>query len=157
MKAKLYRSRTNAVLGGVCAGLGEYLGIDPILVRLFFVLLTLGNGIGVLIYLVLWVVIPPHGQPEGASMGENVQAGADEIGERARAMAGELREAVTRPKPQAAAIIGAALILLGVVFLLDNLNLAWLNWLDFDTLWPVLLIIGGGLLIWRRLKGDRDE
>lgn len=157
MKARLYRSRTNAVLGGVCAGLGEYLGIDPILVRLFFVLLTLGNGIGVLIYLVLWVVIPPHGQPEGASMGENVQAGADEIGERARAMAGELREAVTRPKPQAAAIIGAALILLGVVFLLDNLNLAWLNWLDFDTLWPVLLIIGGGLLIWRRLKGDRDE
>jgi len=157
MKAKLYRSRTNAVLGGVCAGLGEYLGIDPILVRLFFVLLTLGNGIGVLIYLVLWVVIPPHGQPEGASMGENVQAGADEIGERARTMAGELREAVTRPKPQAAAIIGAALILLGVVFLLDNLNLQWLNWLDFDTLWPVLLIIGGGLLIWRRLKGDRDE
>jgi len=90
-------------------------------------------------------------------MGENVQAGADEIGERARTMAGELREAVTRPKPQAAAIIGAALILLGVVFLLDNLNLQWLNWLDFDTLWPVLLIIGGGLLIWRRLKGDRDE
>ncbi len=153
MKGRLYRSRTNAMVGGVCAGLGQYLGIDPFLVRLFFVLLALGNGAGVLIYLILWIALPQDGQAEGATFEETRRAGGDEIGQKAREMADDLRRAVTQPNPQAALLIGAALVLLGVVFLLGNLNLPWLYWLDLDTLWPALLILCGGLLIWRRRKG----
>ena len=55
---RLYRSRKNAMLGGVCAGLGEYFGIDPTIVRLIFVLLFLFGGHGLLIYLILWLVVP---------------------------------------------------------------------------------------------------
>ena len=58
MARRLYRSRTDKMLGGVCAGLGELLDIDPTIVRLVFVLLTIWGGAGAVIYLVLWLIAP---------------------------------------------------------------------------------------------------
>jgi phage shock protein C len=58
MARRLYRSRTDKMLGGVCAGLGELLDIDPTIVRLVFVLLTIWGGAGAIIYLVLWLIAP---------------------------------------------------------------------------------------------------
>jgi phage shock protein C len=55
---KLYRSNHDKMLGGVCGGLGDYLGIDTTLVRLGFVLLTLLAGHGILVYLIMWIVVP---------------------------------------------------------------------------------------------------
>jgi len=55
---KLVRDQAHKVLGGVCAGLGHYFGIDPVWPRLIFALLTLGYGGGLLIYIVLWIVLP---------------------------------------------------------------------------------------------------
>jgi phage shock protein PspC (stress-responsive transcriptional regulator) len=55
---KLYRSRTERMLGGVCGGLGEYLNLDPTLVRLAFVAATLLGGPGVVAYVVLWIITP---------------------------------------------------------------------------------------------------
>jgi phage shock protein C len=55
---KLYRSKNDRMLFGVAGGLAEYLNVDPVLVRLFFVLLTLGNGVGLLIYLAMAIVMP---------------------------------------------------------------------------------------------------
>ena len=55
---RLIRSRDDRMLFGVCAGLGHYLNIDPIIVRLLVVLLTLWNGIGVLAYVVLAIIMP---------------------------------------------------------------------------------------------------
>ena len=55
---RLVRSRGNKMLAGVCGGLAEYLGVDPVIVRLAAVLLTLWNGVGLLIYLVLALIMP---------------------------------------------------------------------------------------------------
>ncbi len=56
---KLYRSRTNRMIAGVCSGLGDFFGLDPTVVRLIFVAGTLiGFGSFVLIYLVLFIVVP---------------------------------------------------------------------------------------------------
>ncbi len=55
---KLYRSRVDRKIGGVCGGLGEYFGIDPTLVRLLFVLGLLFVGGALLAYLILLIVIP---------------------------------------------------------------------------------------------------
>ena len=55
---RLVRSRGNKMLAGVCGGLAEYLGVDPVIVRLAAVLLTLLNGVGLLIYLVLALIMP---------------------------------------------------------------------------------------------------
>jgi phage shock protein PspC (stress-responsive transcriptional regulator) len=64
---KLYRSSTDRMLTGVCGGLGAYLGMDSTLVRLTFVLLTLfGNGVGLILYLALAIVVPAAPRTPGA-------------------------------------------------------------------------------------------
>ena len=81
MHGKLTRSRTDHMIGGVCGGLASYLGVDPTLVRLVFVLLAMGNGAGVLIYFVLWIVVPREDRPAGAGTEETISANASEIAE----------------------------------------------------------------------------
>lgn len=55
---RLIRSNDNKMLFGVCAGIADYLNVDPVIVRLLTVLLTLWNGVGLLIYFVLALVMP---------------------------------------------------------------------------------------------------
>lgn len=66
MQRKLYRSRTNTVFAGVCGGLGEYLSIDPTVVRLAFVLLALFGGQSILVYLIMWLIMPLEPEQPGA-------------------------------------------------------------------------------------------
>ena len=61
MQPRLTRSRTEVIIAGVCGGLAEYFAIDPVIVRLIFVLVTLTSGIGLLIYPILWMVMPRAG------------------------------------------------------------------------------------------------
>ena len=58
MQKKLYRSNNDKMLCGVCAGIAEYFGVDPTLVRLLFVLFTVLGGAGVLLYIIAAIVIP---------------------------------------------------------------------------------------------------
>jgi phage shock protein PspC (stress-responsive transcriptional regulator) len=60
---RLERSKSNRVLGGVCAGVANYLNMDPTLVRVLTVLLTLFTGVPVIVYLVLLFVVPEEGAP----------------------------------------------------------------------------------------------
>jgi phage shock protein C len=70
---RLYRSRDDRVIGGVSAGIAQYLGTDPVVVRLVFVVLALVGGGGLLAYLIAWVIVPeepaaedlPPGTPAG--------------------------------------------------------------------------------------------
>lgn len=153
MANRLCRSRSDAKLGGVCGGLGQYLGIDPTWVRLIFVLVALMNGVGVIIYLVLWLVLPYPDQVD-AEPGATIEAGAEEIAARARGLADEVGRRVQQPDPQAARIVGVGLIALGVLFLFKTLGFPLFHWFRFDVLWPVLLIAAGAALLWRRIKGD---
>lgn len=57
-RKRLYRNENEGVVGGVCSGLGYYVGIDPVLIRIAFVVMTLLGGSGVLLYVILWVVMP---------------------------------------------------------------------------------------------------
>lgn len=58
MARRLQRSRTEKMLAGVCGGLGEYFDIDPTIVRVLWVAVTLMGGAGVIAYLILWVIVP---------------------------------------------------------------------------------------------------
>ncbi len=58
MSGRLLRTDDNRMIGGVCGGLGSYLKIDPVLIRLGFVLLTIYGGIGPLLYLLLLILMP---------------------------------------------------------------------------------------------------
>lgn len=55
---RLYRSRSNRMIGGVCGGLGTYLAIDPNVIRLLFVLLAFAGGPGLLLYLIMLIFVP---------------------------------------------------------------------------------------------------
>lgn len=55
---RLYRSRFNKILGGVCYGVADYMNIDPTIVRIAWVVFTAIGGAGLLAYLICWVVIP---------------------------------------------------------------------------------------------------
>jgi phage shock protein C len=66
MKKKLYRSRTDKKIAGICGGLGDYFGIDATIIRVIFVLLLIPGGFpGFIPYVILWIVIPLA--PAGAS------------------------------------------------------------------------------------------
>ena len=63
---RLYRSRTNHVIAGVCGGLGAYFSVDPVIIRIAWVLGTLATaGTGVLAYLAFWIFVPE--EPAGAA------------------------------------------------------------------------------------------
>lgn len=58
MGKRLYKSEDNRILCGVCGGVGEYLGVDPTLVRLVWVLITLAAGAGLLLYIIAAIIMP---------------------------------------------------------------------------------------------------
>jgi phage shock protein PspC (stress-responsive transcriptional regulator) len=62
-RPQLRRSGTDRMAGGVCGGLAEYSGVDSLLWRVGFVGLTLAGGAGVLVYMLLWVLMPPAQTP----------------------------------------------------------------------------------------------
>ena len=73
---RLVRSKTNKMLGGVCGGLGDYFGFDPTLIRLVFAALILfGAGSPILLYLLMWVIIPGADSPR-VLLGVNEEATA---------------------------------------------------------------------------------
>jgi phage shock protein C len=145
--APLMRSRRQRVLGGVCAGLAAYFHLDPTLVRLFFVLLALADGVGFLLYLALWIVLPvDEGQVEPLDLRRQTgpQAIRSEAGSVGRAPAGGSDE------PRLSNWIGIFLILFGGLVLLKNLGIPWLAWLDFNVLWPLLLVTAGLVVLFRQ-------
>lgn len=64
---RLYRSRTNRMLFGVCGGLAEFLDIDPTIIRLIFVIVALWGGIGLLLYIVAVLIVPENPQESGSN------------------------------------------------------------------------------------------
>lgn len=58
MNKRLYKSSTNRVFCGVCGGLGEYLNLDPTIVRLVWLLLICGGGSGLIVYIIAAIIIP---------------------------------------------------------------------------------------------------
>jgi phage shock protein PspC (stress-responsive transcriptional regulator) len=151
---KLTRDTQGAVIAGVAAGFGRYLDVDPVLVRLGFVLLTFANGLGILVYLAGWALMP-LGYPQTASEGPAAAAGAAEPPagfESLRAagdqLAAEMRKA-TGDAASAQLAIGSVLVVMGTLLLAHNLGwLHWPYWMRFETLWPLLLVaLGVGLVL----------
>ena len=55
---KLYRSKTDRKLAGVCGGLAQYFGVDATLIRVLFVLLAVLGGSGLVLYVAMWIIVP---------------------------------------------------------------------------------------------------
>ncbi|NLO68618.1 MAG: PspC domain-containing protein, partial [Bacteroidales bacterium] len=73
-RRRFYRDPDNQVIGGVCSGLGAYFNLDPVIIRVLFVMFTLAYGTGLLVYLILWI-----GMPEARTSAEKLEMHGEEI------------------------------------------------------------------------------
>lgn len=153
MEAKrMYRSNIDRKVAGVCGGLGEYLNIDPLLIRLIFVVLTLAGGGGVLIYIVMWIIMPespvyfpPSPSPDysGSEPVNNAEQGNNDPVNQPVSPSPPTKQN-RRERKRGSLIGGLVLITIGGLFLADEL----IPQIDFGDLWPLILVaIGVGLLI----------
>lgn len=71
---RLYRSRSNRMIAGVAGGLGEFLGLDPTIVRLLFVFSLFLSGVGLLVYVVMLLVVPEEPLPQTPAAPERMAA-----------------------------------------------------------------------------------
>lgn len=76
---RLYRSRNERMIGGVCGGLGEYFGIDPTLVRVLFIAFALMGGPGLIAYILLLIIVPEEPLQQTMSPVESEPAEAEEV------------------------------------------------------------------------------
>lgn len=139
----LYRSETNKVIGGVAGGLGEVFNIDPTLIRVLFLLAFFFGGSGVLLYLILWIVVPSKSKVNSASS-DNVRDNLDEVKNTAQSFTKSFGKRTDNTK----LLVGGTIILLGTVFLLNNFGFA--RYLNLHKVWPLFLIALGFVLLTRK-------
>ncbi|HOV92337.1 MAG TPA: PspC domain-containing protein [Candidatus Kapabacteria bacterium] len=149
------RSRNHRIVAGVCGGLGEYFDIDPVFIRLLFVIVSFFYGIGVVAYIVLWIIIPstpmesaymtsenpsnPHSDYDNKST-ENIEVEDDS----------NIRNKNTQ---QVRIFIGSILLLIGVLILLNEL----VPNIKGELIWSFILIILGIFLIILSLKKKKEN
>lgn len=155
MNKILYRSQNDKIVAGVCGGLAEYFDIDATIIRLLFILIIAFGGSGFIIYLLLWLIMP-KGQGEPAIVTkEKIEEMAQEIKNRAE----EIRENVKKEeiKPEVkennpeinrrrGGLFGWVLLVLGLVFLFNNLAPLWMR-IHLYAYWPLLLVFFGLAMI----------
>ena len=145
MEKRLYRSRTDRVLWGVCGGLAKYFDIDPTIVRVVAVLLIFANGLGILAYIIMAIIVPLEGSK--VTPREAVKENIEDI----KASASETRSTFERKEGEAVDVdgihqrrrtfLGIVVVAIGIVFLFGTLGLFWwFHWGIFVA--AVILIIG---------------
>ena len=124
MNSQLLRSRTNKIIGGVCGGLGDYFGVDPVLVRVIAVLLALATRATIIVYIVAWIIVPKRPfdmEPDRQQL---------------------------QSAPWHRYLPGLLLMGIGGILLVRE-NCYWFDWSEF---WPIVLILVGLALIFGRGK-----
>jgi signal transduction histidine kinase len=121
LPAGLRRSDDGRIVAGVAGGVARYLGVDPLAVRLALVVLTVANGLGAVLYLAGWALLPAEGAADHGTVA------ADD-----------------RPPPSAERTVGVGLLTLGLVLLFDRLGIL----LPTAIVWAVVLSAVGLALVW---------
>lgn len=148
MAKRLYRSRTNSVIAGVAGGIGEYLDIDPVLIRIAFVVATFAGGFGILTYIIAWIIMPDagSGQSQAPPAIESAAPASDQSPESTTPP-----PAPPPPQPGRGGVIGGiVLICFGALFLADN----FLPRFDVFDYWPLIFIALGAMMLYRAARSN---
>jgi len=125
---RLYKSRTDRMIDGVCGGIAEYFGLDATLVRVAWVFLTLLGGSGIILYILAMIIMPV--EPSSVAAAEGTRKSSSGLNQK---------------------FWGILLVTAGLFWLAGNLGLAhWRHWwsLGFDIVLPVVLILAGVGFLW---------
>ncbi len=154
MADQLYRKRQGKMIGGVAAGLGEYINVDPILIRVLFVIFTIINPLTLLAYIILWIVVeeqPYQAYEMGSSNSYSSNESETESSQNVESESKETYAAeIKKPEGRGRKIAGILLIAIGFVFLADQ----WFPRFDFADIFPYALIAGG---IWLLINATKKE
>lgn len=143
MVKKLYRSTTDKMIAGVCGGLAEYFEIDSTLIRILFLALLIFGGGGFLIYLIMWIVVPKRPYYIESQSTDFSEKKSPDINYQ---QTDNYPVEVESPKSyDKNVVVGIIVIVIGLLLLFDNFDLMF----GFSKLWPILLIIFGGYLIFK--------
>jgi phage shock protein C len=165
MQKRLYRSRNERMVSGVCGGLAEYFNIDPTIVRLITVLITIvTGGLGIVAYIIMAIVTPVENSRSSEpreTIRENVQEmkqTAENIGQDIHSSFSSKDSSGTNganrePREyhhthRGGIIVGIIILIIGVIALLSNFNI--FHWFAWAVFWPVILILIGILIIFAR-------
>ncbi len=160
VEKRLYRSRNDKMIAGVCGGLAEYFNIDPTVIRLIAVLTVIFGGAGILAYIILAIVVPVESSQSTEPrevIRENVEEiknTAEHLGDDIRTTFGKKNEGqVNKGEPPETRhsrrhrgggyFVAVLLIVIGLLFLLGN----FIPWFSWFRLWPLILIVIGLLII----------
>lgn len=123
---RLYRSRKEKMVAGVCGGLAQYFNVDPVILRVAFVALGVTTGVGLLAYIILAIVVPerPIDEPEPVLTSSSVRGGSE--------------------------VLAYILVFIGAVVLMQNLHV--LSFISGEIFWPMVLIGAGALLLLKRAQ-----
>ncbi len=158
---RLYRSAKSKVFGGVAGGIAEYFDIDPIIIRLLFVIIAFAGGGGAVVYLILWVALPLEpitmfnmnmGSAEPIDPGNpDTQQTTDYSRDPSQVFSMPVKS-----ENRNSLIGGIILITLGLIFLANR----FIPNINFRDLWPLVLVVLGGVLIatsYAERKSDKKE
>lgn len=130
---RLYRSRKERILGGVCGGIAEYLETDPTIVRLIAVLLILLAGSAIVAYLIAWIVVPEKPEEEVGLPKEGSTTQGEE-------------------KKNNRQILAWILLVVGILWLSQTFSHFWFRFIPHpgQILFPLLLIVGSVVILLKR-------
>ena len=156
MEKKLQRSQQDKMIAGVCSGLSDYFDLDITWVRIAFVVAVILGASGLLAYLVLWIAVPrkPY-LPDYGQFTTNYKVNDP-------ANTSNLMQGVPYSKPKkkdngkGRLIVGVIFILFGIFFLLNEFNLIP-DWIDFNNLWPLILIGIGIYTLSGAVNNDKSK
>jgi len=153
---------SDRIVGGVCSGLAAGFHIDPIWVRLAFVLLAFVQGVGLFVYIVLWLVMPEKVEGQAStrsgfdSMASDLRRVRSELQGQFGGLIGPRNQAASEPagspsgsssRPHQSLLLGVVLVLLGAILLGANTGL-----FSWDVVWPAALIVIGVALLVRTFQ-----
>lgn len=143
---KLYRSTTDIVIAGVAAGIADFFEIDPLIVRILFILLFVFGGSGLVVYLILWIIVPKKGD-KSKNTEEIVKKNAAELKAKAQKLVEEIKTTSGnhhKSDRKNKKWFGIMVLALGAMLILRNMGVFYMR--DF---WPIALIIFGLVILFK--------
>ncbi|HHV98271.1 MAG TPA: PspC domain-containing protein [Clostridiaceae bacterium] len=148
MEKRLYRSKSNRVLAGVCGGIAEYFNIDPTIVRIIWVVIGLTYGAGIIAYIIASIIIPDrkfdssYNAWNEQSKNEDFEPGFNP---------NDWKQEPKHDTEKSRNTVGIILIAIGLIFLARQL----FNWLDLKVILPLIFIIAGAFLIFNSRRNPQ--
>ncbi len=144
MIKRLYRNKQNKMIGGVASGMADYFEVDPVLVRALFIIITIAYGIGLLAYIVLWIIIPSNEIEEQYNFNSHNDNPNTFSSVEDESYYNDIN--ISNKKNDRKFLSGIILILSGIIIFIKQV----LPDFNFEYIVPIILIIVGFSILYKR-------